>query len=410
MWGVISYLQSPQLVVGFQRFCGLVPVPTETCSHTTRNGFVNANGDTDGSVKAHRRKPEHVNGKPASHDSNSNYKINSSQCDNKIKEHPRPLYEVKNRILYVLLVTSAMLGHEVFYITFLPCIHWNLDSFLCRRLVNVWAVVMYIGQVMKDILKLPRPPAPPVVKLETRVDAEYGMPSTHAMAATAIFFTLLLSAQERVKFQFEVGLTVAVVLSALVCLSRLYTGMHSALDVICGALISAGIMIVSYPYWETFDRWQLHNPISPAVALILPLFLCYKYPELDHYSTTRGDTTIILGCSAGCSVGYWVNERLGRTFELAGPFPVTLSPLTPTALGNGVARFLIGLGMLVLTRQVFRWASLRALCWVYGASPSDIDARRRKEIEVPCKFITYTTIGLVNSMMVSRVFGMVGLL
>ncbi len=58
---------------------------------------------------------------------------------------------------------------------------------------------MYIGQVMKDILKLPRPPSPPVVKLETRVDAEYGMPSTHAMAATAISFTLLLSAQERVK-------------------------------------------------------------------------------------------------------------------------------------------------------------------------------------------------------------------
>ncbi|KAL0175076.1 hypothetical protein M9458_031044, partial [Cirrhinus mrigala] len=60
-------------------------------------------------------------------------------------------------------------------------------------------VVMYIGQVMKDILKLPRPSSPPVVKLETRVDAEYGMPSTHAMAATAISFTLLLSAQERVK-------------------------------------------------------------------------------------------------------------------------------------------------------------------------------------------------------------------
>lgn len=58
---------------------------------------------------------------------------------------------------------------------------------------------MYIGQVMKDLLKLPRPVSPPVVKLETRVDAEYGLPSTHAMAATAIFFTLLLSAPARVQ-------------------------------------------------------------------------------------------------------------------------------------------------------------------------------------------------------------------
>lgn len=58
-------------------------------------------------------------------------------------------------------------------------------------------MVMYIGQLLKDLLKLPRPPSPPVVKLETRVDVEYGLPSTHAMAATAISFTVLLSAQSR---------------------------------------------------------------------------------------------------------------------------------------------------------------------------------------------------------------------
>lgn len=60
-------------------------------------------------------------------------------------------------------------------------------------------VVMYVGQAMKDVLKLPRPPSPPVVKLEKRVDAEYGLPSTHAMAATAISFTLLLSAPSRIQ-------------------------------------------------------------------------------------------------------------------------------------------------------------------------------------------------------------------
>lgn len=31
------------------------------------------------------------------------------------------------------------------------------------------------------------------------------------------------------QFQFEVGLLIAVTLSSLVCLSRLYTGMHSVL-------------------------------------------------------------------------------------------------------------------------------------------------------------------------------------
>lgn len=56
---------------------------------------------------------------------------------------------------------------------------------------------MYIGQVAKDILKWPRPFSPPVVKLEKRVITEYGMPSTHAMAATAISFTLLMSTVDK---------------------------------------------------------------------------------------------------------------------------------------------------------------------------------------------------------------------
>lgn len=176
-------------------------------------------------------------------------------------------------------------------------------------------MVMYIGQALKDVLKLPLPLSPPVVKLEKRVDAEYGLPSTHVMASTAIFFTLLLSAPSRVQFQFEVGLLVAGVLSVLVCLSRLCTGMHSALDVICGALISATLMLVTYPYWETFNWLQFTSPLSLVGALVLALFLSCTYPELGHYTTTRGDTTTILGVGAGCSVGYWVNERLGKTFE-----------------------------------------------------------------------------------------------
>lgn len=72
-------------------------------------------------------------------------------------------------------------------------------------------------------------------------------------------------------------------------------------DVICGALISATLIVVTYPYWETFDRLQLTSPLG---ALVLAFFLSYTYPELDHYTT-------ILGVSAGCSVGYWMNEAGG---------------------------------------------------------------------------------------------------
>ncbi|CAB1348119.1 unnamed protein product [Coregonus sp. 'balchen'] len=198
----------------------------------------------------------------------------------------RPLYEVKNRLLYLLFLVSAGLGHKVFYIIFPPCLHWNLDPFLCRRLVNIW---------------------------------------TH-------------------KFQFVVGLLVAVVLSVWVCLSRLYTGMHSDLDVICGALISA-----TYPYWETFDRLQLTSLLSPVWALVLAFFLSFTYPVLDHYTTT------ILG----------------------GVLPVPLPALTLGGLALGSARFVVGVVALVATRQMVKTASLWVLCSWYGVSVKD----RRQEKE-----------------------------
>lgn len=57
----------------------------------------------------------------------------------------KPRYEVRNRLLHILFLLSAGMGHEIFYITWLPNIHWSLDPFLCRRLVNMWTVSRGLG-------------------------------------------------------------------------------------------------------------------------------------------------------------------------------------------------------------------------------------------------------------------------
>ncbi|XP_008300094.1 sphingosine-1-phosphate phosphatase 2 [Stegastes partitus] len=181
-------------------------------------------------------------------------------------------------------------------------------------------------------------------------------------------------------------------------------------DVICGVLISGVILFLTYPYWETFDHFQLNSSLSPVVALGLLLFLSYTYPDLDHYSTTRGDTTTILGSCAGYSVGYWVNNQLGQTFEPQGTLPVPLPTLTANALALGTGRFLVGVVALVGTRQVVKAASLHVLYSWYGVPKSDQSARRRKEIEVPYKFTTYTAVGLVHSILANRIFVLLGLL
>jgi len=181
--------------------------------------------------------------------------------------------------------------------------------------------------------------------------------------------------------------------------------------VICGVVLSAGLLLLTYPYWEAFDRFQLTSSVAPVVLVLLPLVLSYTYPQLDHYSPTCGDTTTILGVAAGSSVGYWTSAQLGVTFEPPhGALPVALPPLTGGALAAGAARYVVGIMALLATRQVVKTASLRALFSWYGVAPGETgSARRRREIEVPYKFITYATIGMVNSLLVNRLFQLLGI-
>ncbi|XP_029472451.1 sphingosine-1-phosphate phosphatase 2 isoform X1 [Rhinatrema bivittatum] len=438
------FLQQPHLVSRFQRRCGLYLHCDGGAEHQPGPA-----PPANGAAPAGRAWP----GLPQQN--------GSGGPRQPLHQDHAPKYIVKNYFLYYLFRFAAALGQEIFYITFLPFTFWNIDPYVARRLINVWVisldkaplmrktrwvldehrkrttspsilspllclpwilhlicvsfshsctnVVMYIGQTSKDILKWPRPVSPPVVKLETRVDTEYGMPSTHAMAATAISFTFLLSTMHRYKYPLEMGLIVAFILSALVSLSRLYAGMHTVLDVICGALAAALVTALTYPFWDIADRLLLTSPFCPVFFMVVPLLLSYNYPKLDHYSPTRADTTTILGVSAGTSIGFWLSYQYGRNYEPIGSPPFVIPPITVDLLVLVLVRFLIGICILFLTRQVVKSLCLELLCSWHKVSVKDIQARQRLEIEVPYKFVTYFFIGFCATVVVPLIYKMFGM-
>uniref|UniRef100_A0A8C3NVR2 Sphingosine-1-phosphate phosphatase 2 n=1 Tax=Cyanoderma ruficeps TaxID=181631 RepID=A0A8C3NVR2_9PASS len=324
-------------------------------------------------------------------------------------EEGKQKYIVKNYFYYYLFRFSAALGEEIFYITFLPFTYWNIDHSVSRRMIIVWSIVMYIGQVSKDILKWPRPLSPPVVKLEMRTNAEYGMPSTHAMAATAISFSFLIATTNlyKVRYPFELGLAAAFVFSTLVCLSRLYTGMHTVLDVIGGALISAVLLVLLYPAWDTIDHLLLTSPFCPLFSIVVPLVLCYNYPKLDYYSPTRGDTTTILGAAAGASVGFWLNNQCAASaYKSVQPgFPLITSTVVFV-----LARSFVGILVVLLTRWLMKNVVLGVLGYRYKFPIRDVEARRRLEVEVPYKFVTYSSVGFTATVIVPLLHELLGLL
>ncbi|NXD38509.1 SGPP2 phosphatase, partial [Copsychus sechellarum] len=386
---LLGTLRSSQPVARFQRSCGLFPAGEE--------------GGGSGDPAEGPRERRACNGAGA-----LRCPAGPGRAVPGPQDHTQK-YIVKNYFYYYLFKFSAALGEEIFYITFLPFTYWNIDHSVSRRMIIVWSIVMYIGQVSKDILKWPRPLSPPVVKLEMRTNAEYGMPSTHAMAATAISFSFFIATMNQYKYPLELGLVAAFVFSTLVCLSRLYTGMHTVLDVIGGALISAVLLVLLYPAWDTIDHLLLTSPFCPLFSIVVPLVLCYNYPKLDYYSPTRGDTTTILGAAAGATVGFWLNNQHAASAYTSKSVQAGF-PLLSSTVGFVLARFLVGILVVLLTRWLMKSLVLGMLGYRYQFPLGDLAARRRREVEVPYKFVTYSCVGFTATVVVPLLHKLLGLL
>lgn len=301
---------------------------------------------------------------------------------------------IENRFLFYLFTFGTELGNEMFYLTFFPFVMWNIDAFVGRRIIMLWAWVMYLGQCTKDLLGWSRPASPPVVKVEMFYNSEYSMPSTHAMSGTAIPFALFYMTHGRWEYPFAVGFSVALSWCVLVCVSRIYMGMHSVLDVLAGVLYSSLILLVSLPALDPIDGLVLHSAWAPLLVLGLPFVLALLCFRLDAWSTSRGDTAQILASGAGITLASHVNVQLGFSRD---PLSATLAlpNVTGWLLLTVLLRMLIGVAVLVLTRTVMKTLTLASLCRIFRSSAGgDVRrARQHMQVELPYRYIVYSTVG-----------------
>lgn len=193
MW-LIEKLQDPALVVEFQRLCGIREVKDddEKCdARATGEGV----SEHQRATKAFGNGKHYANGQVIARKQNGHHGhapngVKNGYIDHKHeRENCAMKFTISNHLLYYIFNFGASLGNEIFYITFLPSVVWNMDAVVARKSLAFWALYMYLGQATKDLLKIPRPPSPPVVRLEDRYALEYGMPSTHAMVGAGLPFS-----------------------------------------------------------------------------------------------------------------------------------------------------------------------------------------------------------------------------
>uniref|UniRef100_A0A3P8W6L2 Sphingosine-1-phosphate phosphatase 1 n=1 Tax=Cynoglossus semilaevis TaxID=244447 RepID=A0A3P8W6L2_CYNSE len=446
--GPFRYLQDPHLVAQFQHICGVrgsfstsastaassreeertLPRNNGTCLHHITGENVSENGSRDTGVR-HRiglssaDKKHGDNSKNAPHNGASirgeapsksrslTGEPKSDECSegsSSMSGTVKPLrrnsltgdagqeFLIENRFLYYLFTFGTELGNELFYIIFFPFIIWNLDPFVGRRLIIVWVWVMYMGQCTKDVIGWPRPASPPVVKVEMFYNSEYSMPSTHAMSGTAIPFSLFLITYGRWEYPPTLGFSLALCWCLLVCISRIYLGMHSVLDVIVGVLYSALILLFFLPALELIDNFNLTCRYAPLIIISLHLGLGLFSFTLDTWSTSRGDTAQILGTGAGVALASHINYNLGLLPDpTPEQLPLVLPPLSMGLVGAAMIRIVVGVLVLVATRALMKALTIPLVCWVVGVPSQDVrKARQHMEVELPYRYIVYGTVGL----------------
>lgn len=190
---IIQLLNSVEIVTKVQNFFGIylerVEEIKEELYHSNSQNELQSNdlNQNDSSlikrpiINDHKSEDEKHNSKNNIYDkindkekkSNKN-QLKSNQYSVLLLNRKRCIYRVENKLLYYFFIFITNFGNEAFYISFLPIMTWNYDDKVIYLTAMAWVITMYLGQVTKDLIKIPRPITPPVVKVEDKYLTEYG--------------------------------------------------------------------------------------------------------------------------------------------------------------------------------------------------------------------------------------------
>jgi sphingosine-1-phosphate phosphatase 1 len=287
-------------------------------------------------------------------------------------------HTITNHVLHYYFFACAALGNELFYIIAFPALIWLSDATVGRRSALVWGLIYYVGQSMKDLLELPRPPSPPVAQLEKHYAAEYGFPSTHAMVSLALpLYTVSAYATSTTGGGYNFDVTIALAACAVwctsICLSRLYVGVHTVCDLLGGLFFGSLVLGAGLLCGESVDTFLRANAaVAPFAAIGISFLAIWSYPAPKAWTNAYGDTSLIIAAVSGIVCGQCaLDVYTGGAAAVADAAAADASGIVPPTLSiiilQKFARMLIGSTLIFLTRSSAK--SIAQRVWVSAMLP-----------------------------------------
>jgi hypothetical protein len=234
--------------------------------------------------------------------------------------------------------------------------------------------------------------------LEQHYITEYGLPSTHSMAAISMPMYILFLAPAG---HFYPLLPIALAWFVLMTLSRVYLGVHSLPDIYVGLVFGFMILCFHCAFGTALDTFLVSSSWAPVAIFSFAMFLIAIYPAPEKWTTAFGDTVLIIGVAVGVTMANWTHfYGLGYahpelTFQWVG-------------MAYLLARLVSGVLVLVVVRTAVKKGMLIVLKYLIGYQNVN-DALRTYTIEIPTKFMTYGSIGFSCVFLMPRVFGVMSI-
>lgn len=252
----------------------------------------------------------------------------------------------------------TFLGDEQFYLIAIPLVYWSLHKGLGQALGILLVLSSFTNTALKSFFKHSRPFWEDA-SLGIGHAESFSTPSGHAQTSAALFGQVAWLAADKRRGRLWVALLALVI--ALVCLSRVYLGVHFPGDVLWGAAVGLVLLALYHGLKPRLALWLKGLPFAIHVVLALitagvmlavtglllaiPFGTGQMFGELytAAWSGALSDGATVAGLVFGLWIGLVLETRHVR-FSVRGPW------------WQRLLRYLLGLvGLFVI------WMGLRIL-------------------------------------------------
>lgn len=244
------------------------------------------------------------------------------------------LEDIRNPVFDAVMSLLTHLGEETVFMAVAMFFLWCVDKFKGYYLLTIGFLGTQINQLLKVTFRVPRPwvkdPDFTVVEGAKAEAGGYSFPSGHTQSAVGTFGGIARWTKRRwLRY-------LCIAVCVIVPLTRMYLGVHTPQDVGVSILIAGLLIFGLYPLVHKATEHPKGMQILMAVLLMWSvgqvLFMeLFPFPadaESAELFSGLKNAYKMLGCVAGFTVVYWLDQRFIR-YETGGCWWVQLLKWIP---------------------------------------------------------------------------------